>query len=86
MYGDRDNLPDEPPEEYQAPPKNFVPEEYIEIKRESDKSWLIKLRNGANVFLPKSECQINKKDQVIYIPRWLAKRVIKNNFKNNKRR
>ena len=46
-----------------------TPKDLLEILKETEKAWQVKLKEGV-YWLPKSQCRIIGKK--IYIPKWLA--------------
>ena len=44
---------------------------YDEIKADKPKAWLVTI-DGKDIWLPKSQCTINKEGCIITIPDWLA--------------
>jgi hypothetical protein len=51
-----------------APPKNLY---YQEKVTETNKAWLLDIQ-GEEIWIPKSQCDINEDDHTIEIPEWLA--------------
>ena len=41
------------------------------VKRETPKAWLAILKNGSEIWFPKSQCSID--DNSLTLPDWLAK-------------
>lgn len=46
--------------------------DFDHIEAETEKAWLIVFEDDS-VWLPKSRCQVDRDNNVIHVPRWLAK-------------
>lgn len=44
---------------------------YDEFIRETSSAWLLSIDNE-EIWLPKSQCEIDRQDETIYVPEWLA--------------
>jgi len=46
---------------------------FLDILSTTDKAWLLKFDNNKNVWLPKSQCNIDIDKHQITLPSWLAR-------------
>ena len=51
---------------------NLVPIDYILIKTQTPRAWLLNIHNEL-FWLPKKLCEINEETSTIFIPAWMAK-------------
>jgi len=52
--------------------------EFKSIKTETEKAWCLIMMGGAEHWLPKSRCSINK--NMVAVPDWLHKQIMKDNL------
>ena len=45
--------------------------EYEKIITETKKAWLLKIERDVEVWLPKTECEIDTTDNTILVPLWI---------------
>lgn len=45
---------------------------YVELVQETDQAYLIETTDGAQVWLPKSQCELDESDMSVQVPEWLA--------------
>lgn len=50
----------------------YVEVDFDELIRESDSAWLIRTADGDEVWLPKSQCELDEDDNRVDVPEWLA--------------
>ena len=48
--------------------------DYVQIIKETENAWLLKMDTGGDMWFPKSRCTIDKKNHFVRVPQWLAKR------------